>query len=78
MPFKFGKWTRRFIVDPATGVYYVFNVSWSPGKKDNDAFIAKIDPGGKLTDRDFIRAGKNGVHLNAPEEWCSKRRTSAC
>ena len=55
-----------FIVDPSTGVYYVSNVSGPPGKKDNKAFIAKIDPGGKRVDRDFIRAGMNGVHLNAP------------
>ena len=56
-----------FIVDPVTGVYYVSNVSGSPRAKDNNAFIAKIDPTGKLVDREFIRAGKNGVHLNAPE-----------
>jgi len=55
-----------FIVDPSTGVYYVSNVSGSPGAKDNNAFIARIDPTGTHADRDFIRAGINGVHLNAP------------
>jgi DNA-binding beta-propeller fold protein YncE len=56
-----------FIVDPSTGVYYVSNVSGPLRIKDNNAFIAKIDPTGKLADRDFIRAGINGVHLNAPK-----------
>ena len=58
---------ESFIVDPATGVYYVSNVSGSPGAKDNNAYIARIDPTGKLVERDFIRSGKNGVHLNAPK-----------
>ena len=67
--FQVGKMDEpaSFIVDPSTGVYYVSNVSGPPGKKDNKAFIAKIDPGGKRVDRDFIRAGINGVHLNAPK-----------
>jgi DNA-binding beta-propeller fold protein YncE len=56
-----------FIVDPSTGVYYVSNVSGPLRIKDNNAFIAKIDPTGKLVDRDFILSGKKGVHLNAPK-----------
>jgi DNA-binding beta-propeller fold protein YncE len=55
-----------FIIDPSTGVYYVSNVSGSPRAKDNNAFIARIDATGNSADRDFIRAGINGVHLNAP------------
>jgi sugar lactone lactonase YvrE len=58
---------ESFIVDPSTGVYYVSNISGEGGEKDNKAFIATIDPTGKLVDRDFIRSGKNGVHLNAPK-----------
>jgi DNA-binding beta-propeller fold protein YncE len=58
---------ESFIVDPSTGVYYVSNISGEGGEKDNNAFIAKIDPTGKLVDRDFIRSEKNGVHLNAPK-----------
>ena len=55
-----------FIVDPATGMYYVSNVAGSPRAKDNTAFIAKIDPSGKLIDRHFIRSRLNGIALNAP------------
>jgi len=58
---------ESFIVDPATGIYYVSNVVGSPRAKDNNAFIAKIDADGKLIDRHFIRSGKNGVTLNAPK-----------
>jgi len=56
-----------FIVDPATGIYYVSNVAGSPKAKDNNAFIAKIDAEGKLIDRHFISGKKNGVTLNAPK-----------
>jgi DNA-binding beta-propeller fold protein YncE len=56
-----------FIVDPATGVYYVSNVAGSPRAKDGTAYIAKIAADGKLIDRDFIRSGRNGVTLNAPK-----------
>jgi len=55
-----------FIVDPATGVYYVSNVAGSPTAKDNNAFIARISADGKLIDKNFIRSGKNGVQLDAP------------
>ncbi len=58
---------ESFIVDPATGIYYVSNVTGSSKAKDNNAFIAKIDASGKLIDRHFIRSGKNGVTLNAPK-----------
>lgn len=56
-----------FIVDPATGAYYVSNVAGAPGAKNKKGFIAKIDGEGKLIDRHFIRSGRNGVTLNAPK-----------
>ncbi|MCH7672664.1 MAG: hypothetical protein IIB72_10925 [Proteobacteria bacterium] len=58
---------ESFIVDPATGIYYVSNIVGSHNGKDNKAFIAKIDASGKLIDRHFISGGKNGVTLNAPK-----------
>lgn len=56
-----------FIVDPASGEYYVSNVVGSPRAKDNNGFIAKVAASGKLIDRHFIRSGLNGVTLNAPK-----------
>lgn len=56
-----------FIVDPATGMYYVSNVVGAPRAKDGIATIAKIDADGKLIDRHFVSGGKNGVTLNAPK-----------
>jgi DNA-binding beta-propeller fold protein YncE len=55
-----------FIVDPSTGMYYVSNVAGSRRIKDSTAFIAKIYPDGKRIDRLFIRSGRNGIVLNAP------------
>lgn len=58
---------ESFIVDPATGVYYVSNVNGAPTVKDNNGFIAKIDPSGKLLALDFIVGGKDQVELHAPK-----------
>ncbi len=56
-----------FIVDPATGMYYVSNVVGSPRAKDGIAYIVKLGAKGKLIDKHFITSGKNGVTLNAPK-----------
>lgn len=62
------KTPESFIVDPATGTYYVSNINGKPKEKDNNGFISKIDPSGKLIDRQFIAAGKNAVEeLHAPK-----------
>lgn len=58
---------ESFIVDPATGVYYISNVNGEPKAKDNNGFIARLDPSGKPIDLEFIKAGKNQVELNAPK-----------
>lgn len=58
---------ESFIVDPATGIYYVSNVNGAPREKDNNGFISKIDPSGKPIDLQFIAGGKNQVELNAPK-----------
>jgi DNA-binding beta-propeller fold protein YncE len=58
---------ESFIVDPATGIYYISNVNGEPKAKDNNGFIVKADPSGKPIDLEFIKGGKNQVELNAPK-----------
>jgi len=55
-----------FIIDPDTGMYYVANVAGSRRIKDSTAHITKIYPDGKRIDRLFIRSGRHGIVLNAP------------
>lgn len=57
---------ESFIVDPATGFYYVSNLNGRPAEKNNNGFISRIDPAGKL-DIYFIQSGKNKVQLHSPK-----------
>jgi len=48
-------------------VYLVANIHGSPFEKDNNGFISKLSPEGKVLDLKWIAGGKNGVTLNAPK-----------
>ncbi|GAB6071302.1 ATP-binding protein [Thiomicrorhabdus hydrogeniphila] len=48
-------------------VYLVSNIHGSPFDKDNNGFISKLSPEGKVLDLKWIVGGKNGVTLNAPK-----------
>jgi len=48
-------------------VYLVANIYGSPFDKDNNGFISKLSPEGKVLDLKWIAGGKNGVTLNAPK-----------
>ncbi len=61
------KTPESIIVDPKTGYYYISNINGHPLKKDNNGFISKLGPNGKLIDLHFISGGKKGVHLHAPK-----------
>jgi len=53
--------------DPDQDVYFVSN--WGPGSpeaKDNNAFISRMTPEGKVDQLKFIAGGTNGVTLHAP------------
>jgi hypothetical protein len=53
--------------DPDQDMYFVSN--WGPGSpeaKDNNAFISRMTPEGKVDQLKFIAGGTNGVTLHAP------------
>src|SRR5437879_3180288 len=56
-----------FIVDPATGSYFISNENGQPTERDNNGFITKLDPDGKISKLKFIEGGAEGVTLNAPK-----------
>src|SRR5437879_12293239 len=56
-----------FIVDPATGSYFISNENGQPTERDNNGFITKLDPDGKISKLKFIEGGADGVTLHAPK-----------
>ena len=64
-----------FIVDPATGSYFISNENGQPTERDNNGFITKLDPDGKISKLKFIEGGVNGVTLHAPKALAVIGRT---
>jgi DNA-binding beta-propeller fold protein YncE len=56
-----------FIVDPATGHYFISNENGQPTERDNNGFITKLGPDGKTLKLKFIEGGTGGVTLHAPK-----------
>ena len=61
------KTPESFIVDPATGLYYISNINGGPTDRDNNGFITKIAKDGKVLNLTFIAGGAPGVTLHAPK-----------
>ena len=55
-------------------VYLVSNINGNPLDKDNNGYIAKVDPG-TLAVTPWISGGKNGVTLNAPKGMAILKET---
>lgn len=53
--------------DPEQDIYFVGN--WGPGSpdaKDNNGYISRMSPEGRIVQAQFIAGGKGGVTLHAP------------
>ena len=53
--------------DSQADVYLVSNINGQPTVKDNNGFITRITPDGKVDSLHFIQGGRGGVTLNAPK-----------
>ncbi len=53
--------------DSANDVFYVSNINGSPFAKDNNGFISRMKPDGKIDSLQLIAGGRDGVTLNAPK-----------
>jgi hypothetical protein len=53
--------------DTTDDVYLVSNINGNPGDKDNNGFISKVSPDGKVLELKWIEGGKKGVKLDAPK-----------
>src|SRR3989475_9076773 len=64
-----------FIMDPTTGNYFISNENGQPTERDNNGFITKLDPDGKISKLKFIEGGTDGVTLHAPRSLAIIGRT---
>jgi sugar lactone lactonase YvrE len=55
------------LYDPATDTYLVSNINGAPTAKDNNGFIAELNPDGTVVNAKLIEGGKNKVTLHAPK-----------
>jgi len=67
---------ESFIVDPATGVYYVSNVNKAKpagedptklSREDNNGYITTVDSDLTIVKHKFVEGGRDGVELNDPK-----------
>jgi sugar lactone lactonase YvrE len=53
--------------DPDLDVWFVANINGDPFAKDNNGFISRLTPDGKVDSLKFIAGGAKGVTLNGPK-----------
>ena len=56
-----------FVHDPLDTGYFISSVNGEAENTDNNGFITKLDPNGKLLNLKFIQGGKDDVTLHAPK-----------
>lgn len=57
---------ESFVVDPATGNYFISSIVGAPAEKDNSAFLTKLDPDGKPIALKWVESTKDAP-LHAPK-----------
>jgi hypothetical protein len=55
------------LYDDVSDIYLVSNINGKPLDADNNGYIAKLSPDGKVENAKWIEGGKNKVMLNAPK-----------
>jgi SMP-30/Gluconolactonase/LRE-like region len=53
--------------EPTSDVYLISNINGTPLDKDDNGFITKLSPDGKVIELKWIDAAAEGVELNAPK-----------
>jgi sugar lactone lactonase YvrE len=57
---------ESFVVDPATGCYYISNVNGAPAAKDDNGFLTKLEPDGTVAALKFVASAPDAP-LHAPK-----------
>jgi sugar lactone lactonase YvrE len=53
--------------DPDLDVFFVSSINGHPNRKDNNGFISRVTPFGRMDQLSFITGGQGGVTLDAPK-----------
>ena len=58
---------NSFVGDPSGKEYFISNINGDREARDNNGFITKLDPNGKITNLKFIQGGVADILLHAPK-----------
>jgi sugar lactone lactonase YvrE len=58
---------ESIVHDVAGDVYLVSNINGVPSAKDNNGFISRVSPDGKVSALKWVEGGQKGVTLHAPK-----------
>ncbi len=58
---------ENLVYDAAADVYLVSNIVGDPAARDNNGFISRVSPDGRMLDLKWIAGGVNGAVLDAPK-----------
>jgi sugar lactone lactonase YvrE len=58
---------ESILYDPIADIYLVSNINGSPVAKDNNGYISRVSPEGKILVAKWIAGGVGGVKLDAPK-----------
>ena len=58
---------ENLVYDAAADVYLVSNIVGDPATRDNNGFISRVSPDGKILNLKWIAGGVNGAVLDAPK-----------
>jgi len=61
------KTPESVLYDDAADVYLVSNINGKPGDIDNNGYIMKLSPDGKVLEKKWIEGGNKKITLNAPK-----------
>src|SRR6185295_13125467 len=61
------KTPESVLYDPLTDIYLVSNINGDALAKDNNGYISRVSPDGKVLTAKWIAGGQNGVKLDAPK-----------
>lgn len=58
---------ESIVHDAAADVYLVSNINGVPSAKDNNGFISRVSPDGKVSTLKWVEGGQKGATLHAPK-----------
>lgn len=58
---------ENLVYDSVADVYLVSNINGGPAARDNNGFVSRVAPDGRVLTLKWIAGGRNGVELDSPK-----------